>query len=98
MLSTKYRVSAVVFLPSNILTGASSSSSLVQSNPFLFHFAPGVAALFQSAQGLLEGLGHGAFVHHPAAQVHNLVDVLDPRGHSCSQAPQVVQDQISSSS
>jgi hypothetical protein len=70
---------------------------LVQS-PFFLQLAPGVAALFQRAQGLLQGLGHVALVHHPAAQIDDLVDVLDPKGHSCSQAPQVVQDQISSSS
>ncbi len=46
----------------------------------LFHLAPGVAAFFQGAQGFLQGLGHLALVDHPAAQVDDLVDVLDAEG------------------
>src|ERR1017187_8948468 len=98
MLSTKYRVSAQLLLPS-ILTGQIGWNSLaVAQSAFFFSILPyGLPRLSSAFSGFRRDWGTFPSSTMPRRKSTILSMYSTSNGHSSSQAPQVVQDQISSS-
>src|ERR1035438_9974230 len=98
MLSTKYKVSALLF-PSRVLTVQVWENSLafVHSALFFSILPYGLPRLSRAFSGFCRDRGTFPSSIMPRRKSTILSMYWISNGHSSSQAPQVVQDQISSS-